>query len=211
MERYFGTYQTFQTASRKEAGALMGSDNLVGDTFSVDCTIDKEGQKAWIVNRFGKRIGYFDADFSRELSLKKAQGMEIVAILSFVAFSEQPEPGHYWGNVAVIAYDPREKAFPVFVDKIAQLIAKGIRPKIDFDSSAVDEIISSEGTWTPTEREPMPQKQKGMAILKQRRSLTDTLVEQGRKGNKGCYLLSWAFLLGIVAAIIFGLKSCGLF
>ena len=77
--------------------------------------------------------------------------------------------------------------------------------------SAVDEIINSNGTWLPSEREPLPEKQRGMALLKTRRGFIDGLVEAGRTGNKGCYILSWAFLLALVAAIIIGLKSCGVF
>lgn len=212
MERYFGTYQTFQTASRKDAAALLGSDNLVGDRFTVDCTIDGGVQKAWLVNKFGQRVGYFDPSFSRELSLLRAGDMNIVALLSFVAFTEQPEPGHYWGEAAVVAYSKRDDAaFGPFVDQVAKLIGQGIRPALSLRDEGVQRVLESQGSWVPSDRVPLPQKQKGMAILKRRRSFTDSLVEQGRKGNKGCYLLSWAFLLALVAATIFGLKSCGVF
>lgn len=212
MERYFGTYQTFRTASRKEAAALLGSDNLVGDLYTIECTLEHGEHKAWMVNRFGARVGYFDSVFSRELSLKKAQNMALIAILSFVAFSEQPEPGEYWGEAAVIGYDPQEASiFDVFTKGIAGLIGKGIRPQVSFDGKAVDEIIDSKGAWLPSNRVPLPEKQKGMAILKRKRSFTDSLVEEGRKGNKGCYLLSWALILGLVALAIVRLKSCGVF
>ena len=65
MERYFGTYQTFRTASRQEAAALLGSDNLVGDEYTIDCVLEEGEHKAWMVNRFGARVGYFDPGFSR--------------------------------------------------------------------------------------------------------------------------------------------------
>lgn len=211
MERYFGTYQTFQTASRKEAAALLGSDNLVGDLYAIECTLEHGEHRAWMINRFGARVGYFDSSFSRELSLKKAQDMTLTAILSFVAFSEQPEPGEYWGEAAIIGYDPRDDAFSVFTKGIAGLIGKGIRPQITFDGKAIDEIIDSNGTWLPSNRVPLPEKRKGMAILKRKKSFTDSLVEEGRKGNKGCYLLSWALILGLVALAVIGLKSCGIF
>ena len=212
MERYFGTYQTFQTASRKDAAALLGSNNLVGDHYAIECTIESGVQKAWLVNRFGSRIGYFDPDFSRQLSLLRAQDLTLVGILSFVAFSEQPEPGEYWGEAAVIAYDARDqKAFTHFVKGVGTLIGKGIRPALTFDGAAVERIAETQGAWLPTDRVPLPEKKKGMAILKRQRSITDSLVEKGRQGNKGCYLLSWAFLLALVGSLIFGLKACGLF
>ncbi len=190
----------------------MGSDNLVGDRYAIECTLEQGEHKAWLVNRFGAHIGYFDADFSRTLSLKQAQGMTLVGILSFVAFSEQPEPGEYWGDAAVIGFNPADKAvFNRFIEGIASLIGKGTRPELDFEGAAADRICESQGSWLPSNRVPLPEKQKGMAILKRRRSFTDNLVEQGRSGNKGCYVLSWAFLLGLVALAIFGLKSCGVF
>lgn len=212
MERYFGTYQTFQTASRKDAAGLLGSDNLIGDRYTIDCTIENGVQKAWLVNKFGARIGYFDPDFSRQLSLLKAADMTLVGMLSFVAFTEHPEPGHYWGEAAVVAFPTADNAiFDTFVNGCADLIGKGIRPKLSLGEEGVDRIVESEGTWIPADRVPMPQKEKGMAILKRRKSFTDALVEEGRKGNKGCYLLSWALLLALVAAVVFGLKSCGVF
>ncbi len=135
-----------------------------------------------------------------------------MGILSFVALTETPEPGEYWGQAAVIGYSPHySEEFNQFIDGICGLIGKGIRPKLALKGSAVDEIINSNGTWLPSEREPLPEKQRGMALLKTRRGFIDGLVEAGRTGNKGCYILSWAFLLALVAAIIIGLKSCGVF
>lgn len=212
MERYFGTYQTFQTVSKKDAAVLMGSNTLVGDRYRIDLTMDQGVHRAWLVNKFGERIGYFDDSFSRELSLLAAEGLELVGILSFVAFSETPEPGEYWGQAAVIGYSPSYAAeFDRFISGVCGLIGKGIRPKLSLQGSAVDEIIATGGTWLPSEREPLPEKQRGMAQLKTRRGFIDGLVEAGRSGNKGCYFLSWAFLLAVVAAIVIGLKSCGVF
>lgn len=212
MERYFGTYQTFRTVSKKDAAVLMGSNTLVGDRYRINLTMDEGNHRAWLVNKFNETIGYFDENFSRELSLYAAEGMELVGILSFVAFTETPEPVEYWGQAAVIGYSPHyAEEFNQFIDGVCGLIGKGIRPKLSLKGPAVDEIISSKGTWLPSEREPLPEKQRGMALLKTRRGFIDGLVEAGRAGNKGCYILSWAFLLALVAAVIIGLKSCGVF
>ena len=212
MERYFGTYQTFRTVSKKDAALLMGSNTLVGDRYRINLTMDEGVHRAWLINKFYETIGYFDDGFSRELSLFAAEGLELVGILSLVAFTETPEPGEYWGQAAVIGYSPHyAEEFNRFVDGVCGLIGKGIRPKLALKGPAVDEIINSNGTWLPSEREPLPEKQRGMALLKTRRGFIDGLVEAGRTGNKGCYILSWAFLLALVAAIIIGLESCGVF
>ena len=47
--------------------------------------------------------------------------------------------------------------------------------------------------------------------MKSHRKMSEKMIEQGRKGNKGCYVVSWLFLLLLIALVLFGLKSCGLF
>lgn len=212
MERYFGTYQTFQTASKKEAADLIGADNLVGDLYRIECTIEDGEQKAWLVNKFDRRIGFFDPSFSRELSIMHAQGMKLVALLSFVAFTDHPEPGHYWGEAAVVAFDPSlQEAVDPFITQVAGSLKKAVRPVVDLQGSAIDHMVSSQGNWLPKDTVPFPAAEKGTAILKNHQSITDRLVEETRKGNKGCYIASWAVLLSLVAAALFGMKSCGLF
>lgn len=212
MERYFGTYQTFQTSSKKEAADLIGADNLVGDRYRIECTIEEGEQRAWLVNKFDHRVGYFDPSFSRELSIMQAQGMNLVALLSFVAFTDHPEPGYYWGETAVIGFDPSLKdSIDPFIVQVAGSLKKAVRPVVDLQGSAVDRMTSSQGNWLPKDTVPFPAPEKGTAILKNHQSITDRLVEETRKGNKGCYVVSWVFLLALVAAAMFGLKSCGLF
>lgn len=209
MQEYFGTYQRFETTSKKDAGALLGADNIIGDRYQIQLELDNGIHRGWLVNRFNARIGYFDEDFSRKLSLFKAKGMDLVAILSFVAFTESPEPGHYWGDMAVIAFPSSEKdSFSLFVDGVAQKIASGVRPDLDIPSSAIEEIVSSHGNWLPSKNLPFPTLDKGSVFLKKHKSLMDGVVEQGRKGNIGCYIVSWTILLAIVALVVFAIGSC---
>ena len=212
MNQYFGTYHRFDTASKKDAGVLLGADNLVGDRYRIDLTMDGSEHRAWLVSRFDQRIGYFDPSFSRDLSILAARGLTLTALLSFIAFTEQPEPGHYWGEMAVIAYEPaEEEVFNTFLEGISARLQDGIRPQVSLEADGVASILSSEGSWTPEKTVPLPSKEKGTVIMKSRRSLSEKAIEQGRMGNKGCYFVSWAFLLALVAAAMFALKSCGAF
>ena len=116
MDQYSGTYESFDTPSKKDAAVLLGADNLVGDKYRVDIELENGEHRAWLVNRFDKRIGFFDASFSRKLSILQARGFEIIALLSFVAYTDHPDPGYYWGEMAVIGYDKRNKeAFDVLL------------------------------------------------------------------------------------------------
>lgn len=212
MDQYFGTYQTFETVSKKDAAVLLGADNLVGDRYTIEIELDGDAHKAWLISRFDQRIGFFDRNFSRRLSILKANGLELTAILSFVAYTDMPEPGHYWGEMAVIAYNPAHKeAFERFITTVCTRMFDNVRTRVNFDAEGVERIISSGGSWVPEQTVPMPSKKKGTVIMKSKRSVSEKLIEQGRKGNKGCYVVSWAFIIALVAALLFGLKACGVF
>ncbi len=212
MDQYFGTYQTFETVSKKDAAVLLGADNLVGDRYTIEIELDGDAHKAWLISRFDQRIGFFDGNFSRRLSILKANGLELTAILSFVAYTDMPEPGHYWGEMAVIAYNPAHKeAFERFITTVCTRMFDNVRTRVNFDAEGVEHIISSGGSWVPEQTVPMPSKKKGTVIMKSKRSVSEKLIEQGRKGNKGCYVVSWAFIIALVAALLFGLKACGVF
>ena len=192
---YFATYARFDTVDKEAAAAFLGADNIVGDTFTVDHEITPDSNKAWIVNPFGKKMGYLSPKVAEQVDLCKAKGWNTVAILALVAFSEQPEPGLYWGEVVIISYDPAyESAFSTFVEGIRKQISKGVRPKVKLGPDSLQKIIDTQGAWLKTER-----------------SGTEALVEQARKGNIGCTIASWIFLLALVALLVFGLHSCGLF
>lgn len=209
MENYFGRYVRFEVPVKKDAGVLLGADNMVGDIYDIQCEIADGAHTAFLVNRFGQKPGCFEPDVSREVSLMQAKGLVCKAILSFVAFTDHPGEGHYWGEVALICYNPAyEAAFLKFITTVSRRMGDGIRTKVDFGSDGVEHIIASDGEWVPAQTIPMPDKDKGMAIMKSRRKISDKLIEQGRRGNKGCYVISWAFLLAVVALAIFGIKAC---
>lgn len=212
MDQYFGTYRRFDTPSKKDAATLLGADNLVGDVFSIEFATEKGQNIAWLKNRFGGRIGFYDADFSRQLSVMAARGWVLNALLAFVAYTDQPAPGHYWGETVVICYDPSsEQAFSLFVEGVSRLLASGVRPDVDLGEQGVAKVVESSGAWLPSKRVDMPAKEAGTVVMKRERKMSEKLIDQGRKGNKGCYVASWAFIALVVAGIVFGLKSCGVF
>ncbi len=206
MEDFFACYHDFSTVSKSDAAVLLGADCLVGDVLEVKLTLENK-HRAWLISRFDQRVGYFDEEFSRQLSVLAARGLAITAILSFTAFTDQPEPGYYWGQAAVIAYKGEEPAFEAFIQNLSKKIGEGVRPLLDLGSQSVQKIIECNGTWLPSQTIALPEKKRGTAILKTHRSLSEKLIEKGRAGNKGCYAVSWIFLLLLVALIIWGLFS----
>ena len=210
--RYFGTYARFDTVSKKDAAQLVGADNLVGDLFSIEFDQHEGVLRAWVVNKFGARIGFFDDSVSRELRICEARSWTLRAYLSFVAFTDSPEPGHYWGQMAIICSDRHyDEAVDAFACRVASLLEDGVRPDVALSARGIDAMIASNGDWMTEARTALPDKQHGTVILKRRRKNSEKMIEQGRKGNKGCYFVSWLFLIVIAAAVVYGLHLAGLF
>lgn len=209
---YFGTYTDFSCPDRKAAGAFMSSDNLVGDPYTIEMDYSEGKRQAWIVNPFGFRMGVLSEKIAQKIDVYEAKGFKTVALLACVVFSSDPKPGKYWGQVALICYDTaHEEAFSAFVKTIGENLAKGIRPAIDLGADGVRRVIESNGAWVPTGRRPLPQLKKGSSFIKTERSSTDRMVAQARKSRIGCTIISWAVIIIVVIAIIFAMRSCGMF
>lgn len=208
---YEGFYARFESANKKEGSLLMGADNIVGADLEVEFRTEEGHVVVWLKNKFGAQVGFLDADASRKLQLAAAREQKIRALLSFVAFSDNPDPGLYWGQAAFFCFNPAYSAeFDAFVDRVAAKIGEGVRPNIDLGSSAVSKIFD-EKDWVPNDTISLPKKETGMAILKDHQSMSEKMIEQGRAGNKGCYAISWLFIAIVVIAVIYGIcKFAGL-
>lgn len=209
---YFGKYLTFKHPDKKEGAILLGADCLVGDRFEIEFKMEKGSSLAWLKNRFGDYVGCFDSASSRELHIISARGWTINALLSFVAYTDSPKPSHYWGQMAIIAFDPHFKdSFEVFTDKIARKLMEGIRPEIDLGKQATQEIINNKGNWTPKSSVSLPKIDTGMVIMKEKRNASEKIIEKARERNVGCCFISFAFLIACAAGLFYLLRAIGLF
>ena len=211
-QSYEGFYARFETPSKPVGSMLMGADSLVGDDFKVEFRTEDGRVVAWLRNKFDAEVGFLDVEGSRRLQLANAREQKIRAVLSFVAYSDMPEPGLYWGEVAVFCFNPAYEAeMNAFVDRVRAKMADGVRPDINLRSSGVQRIFDEPG-WVPSETVPLPNKAKGMAVLKDHQSMSEKMIEQGRAGNRGCYAVSIVFLVVLVLAVAFGIaKLAGVF
>lgn len=208
---YSAFYARFETSSKAQGSVMMGPDHLVGDDYGVFFKTEDGKVTACLRNRFGAESGYFDADTSRKLQLANARDQKIRAILSFIAYSDEPDPGMYWGQMALFCYDPlHTEEIDPFIDRVAAKIADGVRPKIDLGSKSVQKMLN-DPSFMPKENMPLPEKQIGSAVLKDHRSMSEKMIEQGRARNKGCYAVSYLFIIIVIIAIVYGLHVAGLF
>ncbi len=211
-DRYFGKYARFDTASKREASAMLGSDNLVGDVFNIVFEAEDGKSVAWIKNRFDTKIGYLDDKQTHELQLLAARGWKLHALLAFFAYTDEPEPGFYWGQVALMCYEPQyEHAFDNFLQGVSKKLGSGTRLNIALGTKGINRVIESDGAWLPKDKVRLPSMDKSSVIMKSHRTWNERLIEQGRRGNRGCIVISWIVLLAIVALIIVALRACGVF
>ncbi len=203
-QSYEGFYAQFDTPSKKVGSMFMGADDLVGDDYQLEPMVEDGKTVIWLKNKFGSERGFLDSEGSRRVQLAFARGQKVRALLSFVAYTDSPDPGHYWGEMAIFCFNPAySEEMDAYIDRVANLMADGARPDIDLGSSAVEKIFK-DPNWVPTGKVALPKKEKGMAILKDHRSLSEKMVEQGRARNKGCYVVSWLFIIVVVALIVIG-------
>lgn len=209
---YFGAYVRFQTADKKSGAALAGSDNAIGDCGEVVWQLDERSrQQAWLENPYGQRIGYLNPSDSYTLAVYHAKGWTLRYVLSFTAYSEEPEPGSYWGQVAVIAYSPRyENEFGEFVKSFARAAGEGLRPDPALSPSGVAAVLDDPSGWAPSNKVKIPQGSGRTAILKDHRSIHDKVLDKGRSRNIGCYIVSWVFIIAVVALAAWGIHALGI-
>lgn len=204
-QHYEGFYARFDTPSKQVGSMLMGPDTLVGDDLKVEFSTEDGRIVVDLKNKFDAEVGSLDVEGSRTLQIARGRGFDVRVLLSFVAYSDLPEPGHYWGEVAVICFNPAyAEETNAFVDRIAQRLAEGVRPILDLGVEAAQKILD-EPEWIPSDTVPLPKKEQGMAVLKDQRSISEKMIEQGRAGNKGCYAVSIAFIVVVVLAAAYGI------
>lgn len=210
---YFGSYARFVATDKKMGAALSGPDNAVGDIGTVEFQFDDDKrQQAWLKNPYGARIGHLDPLMSHKLAIYQAKGWELRYVLSFTAFSDGGESGTYWGEAAVIAFAPRyAEQFEQFLKAFSRRAADGLRPSPDLHASTVEAITNDPSSWQPGAKVKMPQGSGRTAILKDHRTLHDKLLDQARSKNPGCYVVSWAFIIALIALAAWILHSLGLF
>lgn len=209
---YRGSYVRFHTLDKKTGGALAGPDNAVGDIGTLEWDFDENGiRRCWLVNPYGTRIGQLDSNASHPFALLDAKGWTVRYVLSFVAYSDESSPSCYWGEAAIIGFSPRySEQFERFLASFAQIAGDGMRPDPNLNPASIEAIIENPESWKPAGKVKLPQGDGRTAILKDHRTIHDKILDQARKKNPGCYVISWIFIAALVVGIIFLIRSLGL-
>ena len=191
-------------ADESAGGAGDNAATRANDGAAASAPTELPGEIVWVRNRFGGFAGYLDSETSRQVRLMQARGHTVRALLSLVAFTDTPDPGFYWGQVAIFGYDPAfEQAFSAWEAALSAKLAEGARVQVALSPAEVDKVLESGGTWLPTARADIPKPEVGKtAILKQTRSLSERMIELGRARRPGCLVVGWVFNIALVAGLI---------
>lgn len=210
MEDFIAIYVKGVAKNKEQAAKLLNSDNIIGDLYEVKTELVEAYHKAFPINKFGESPVLFDKETSRSIDLMKAKGLNIVAFLSTVGFTEtnakekQAKLSNYWGEFLIIGYNNLYKReLEEFFKKISENLANGKRPDLNINKEEFRKIIRSKGEYFPKKIISVPKKIKGTVYLRTRKTIRDKVIEQGRKKNIGCYIISWVFLLSLVTVLIY--------
>ena len=195
---YFGAYLRVEAPDRKLMSQLAGPDNAVGDIGSIEWDTDSHArQQAWLVNRFGNRIGCLSASDSYKIAVYHAKGWTLSYVLSFVAIDESKGTNEYWAQAAVIAFDPRYEAT--------------FRPDPELSREAVRTLAADPASFKLTGKVKTPKNGSTTVVVKDHRTPHDRILDQARAGNKGCYAVSWLFIAALIAVAAFIAHTLGVF
>ena len=94
---------------------------------------------------------------SYNAAVMAAKGWELHYVLSFTAYSEEPEPGEYWGQVALIAFAPRyAEEFNVFLKAFAKAAGDGLRPDPKLSNDSIVSVLANPAEWKPSSKIKIP-------------------------------------------------------
>lgn len=198
---YFGSYGRFKATERTMGAVLASADTIVGDELSLVVVQEHGGSEIWLDNRFGGRCGKLDAQTAHEVQLCLARGWDVHVLLVAVYQVRGQDASQYWGEVAICAY-PASKAavLDVFVGKVAEKLKEGVRVELNLQDESLEQIERADGDWLPVGRHALPE-QEGTALIKDRVSLNEQMVEAARRRNPGCMVVGWAFIALLVVGV----------
>lgn len=207
---YYGSYARFQAHSKKEGAALLGADNIIGAVCEIVFNTDKSGHTSVdVYNPFGANIGKIQGKEAEDLLVCKAKGWTMHAILVCTYYSEKPEPGNYWGEVALVCFpnDDNAASFEAFTVAVAHMIGEGKRVEVDLAAKGIEQVVENNGSWLPSGRVAKLDLEPGTAVIKDHMTASESLIEMSRARNKGCLVGGWLFIILLVVGAFFLIKG----
>ncbi len=202
---YEGFYARFNPDDDEGYRLLAGANCIIGtNLYPVFASDDGENPTVHIEARHEQHLARFDRKTSERLNQLKQRGWVIQLNLSAVFYEESSH--RFWGEVAVMTYDPQANcdlvALKTFINHMVRRIRGGEHPNIALSQKQFEQVMESKGSWYLTRPVPLPATKSGEIIFKRKMSPTEHLTEAAANGNKGCMVTGILFWIAVIAAII---------
>ena len=210
---YFGSYTRFQTPDKQTGAIIAGSDYAVGDCGEVVWQLDeKKHQQAWLKNPYGQTFAYLEPfGFVQAGHLSRQRFGKYDTCSASPPTAKNPTPASTGARRRFFAYSPRHAdRFDRFVKVFAQTAADGSRPDPALNPASIAKVIADPESWNPSNKVKIPKGSGQTVILKDHRSIHDKMLDKGRSGNVGCYIVSWAFIFAVIALVVWFVHSMGI-
>lgn len=197
----FAKYILAYPQNQKESVTLAGPNSIVGNNFDLRFDIHKK--TCSIINKFNQKVAQVNSKNYDELVLLYNKQFCFRCILTYVAYKDV-NGGKRFGEFLIISFNNKDKQnFSNFCSIIQNKIAHASRPEISLDDFEYKKICETNGSWQPKKFLKWTKLDKNTAIIKNKISFIERLIEAARNKNPGCYFFTILFLLIIIAIIVF--------
>ena len=94
---------------------------------------------------------------------------------------------------------------------ISKAAGDGLLPNPKLSNDSIVSVLANPDEWKPSSKIKITRGSGHTAILKDHRSVHDSLLDAARSKKVGCYIVSWAFILAVVTLVVWALHKFGLF
>jgi hypothetical protein len=202
---YEGFYVRFDPDDEEGYRLLAGANCIIGtNLYPVFESEASDNPLVSIDARHAQHISQCDRKTSDRLNSLKRRGWVIQLNLSAVFYEESSQ--RFWGEAAIIAYDPQANcdllAIKTFINHIVKRIRGGEHPNPALSQKQFEQVLESKGAWYLTKAVPFPTTKSGEIIFKRKMSPAEHLTEAAANGNKGCMVTGILFWMVVIAAAV---------
>jgi hypothetical protein len=214
---YDGFYLPLIPAGKDGVAYLAGAEGIIGSDIRLEKTAASSGAATGVpapddLPRVtlalqtidGATITQLDAESSQRINAFLVAGWQVRCVLSLVTFNADSRG--FAGEFACLCYNlaaepAHAEALKTFIANIVERITVGDHPGLHLTQQQLIHVLESNGAWYLTKAVPLPERSRGWAIYKRKKSPTEYLVAAALRRNKGCLIGSWVGLFVLIVLV----------
>lgn len=203
---YYGTYCLLDETSGDSGIKVDGNSWPIGSEVELtpQLHVTERGKEVprVVVGRKDQAAGFVPQDAFKHLKKAMDENWVCRAFPSAVIFDKTTDK--YTVEIALMCYPLEQReAFDVFVERIAERIAKGEHPAVTLSEKERAHVLESNGQWSATKSQELPKLPKGRAYFKTRRTFTEGLALSAASGHYGKLIACILAVVVVIAVILY--------